>query len=296
MNNKNELLIILENVGSAYVVKIRRCISNDSQPNFNAFIFVSLIKIIDMGIFEDQTERRISVQSGFPAILDLAPIESVPPPSVTWQGEEGPLNYDIKYAETTKNQLIILCADEEDQKAYRARAINTQLGKEENSAFTHLNVSGNPYTEIAPEIIVHPENLKLVRGEQVAHLQCIANARPLHELETLWMKDGILIENSGVSHTLNDPWNRTLALLTANLTHTGQYMCQVRLRSGGFPTVTSTATVQVLEPPTFFAPLRSETLGDYGCTVVVACDVIGEPAPHVTWFRNSEALDLSSDR
>lgn len=249
-----------------------------------------------MGIFEDQTERRISVQSGFPAILDLAPIESVPLPSVTWQGEEGQLNYDIKYAETTKNQLIILCADEKDQKAYRARAINTQLGKEENSAFTHLNVSGNPYTEIAPEIIVHPENLKLVRGEQVAKLQCIANARPLHELETLWMKDGILIENSGVSYTLDDPWNRTLALLTANLTHMGQYMCQVRLRSGGFPTVTSTATVQVLEPPTFFAPLRSETLGDYGCTVVIACDVIGEPAPHVTWFRNSEALDLSSDR
>lgn len=249
-----------------------------------------------MGIFQDQTERRVSVQSGFPAILDLAPLESVPPPSVSWQGEEGPLNYDIKYAETNRNQLIILAADEDDQKAYRARAINTQLGKEENSAFIHLNVTGNPHTEIAPEIIVHPENLQLIRGEQVAQLQCIANARPLHELETLWMKDGILIENSGVSHTLNDPWNRTLALLTANLTHTGEYMCSVRLRSGGFPTVTSTAHVTVLEPPTFFVPLRSETLGDYGEQVLLACDVIGEPAPHVTWFRNAEAVDLSGDR
>lgn len=249
-----------------------------------------------MGIFEDLTERHVSVQSGSPAILDLAPIESIPSPSVSWQGEEGPLNYDIKYAETTKNQLVILSADEDDRKAYRARAINTQLGKEENSAFIHLNVTGNPYTEIAPEIIIHPESLNLVRGEQVAQLQCIANARPLHELETLWMKDGILIENSGISHTLNDPWNRTLALLTANLTHTGQYMCQVRLRSGGFPTVTSTASVRVLEPPTFFTALRSETLGDYGATVIVACDVIGEPSPHVTWFRNAEALDLSSDR
>lgn len=251
-----------------------------------------------MGNFEDITERRVSVESGHPAILDLPPIESIPPPSVTWQDEEHPLKFDIKYAETLKNQLIILSVDESDAKSYRARAINTQLGKEENSAFIHLNVSGiDSYDgEIAPEIIVHPENLRLVRGEQVSQLQCIANARPLHELETLWLKDGILIENTGIAHTLDDPWNRTLTLLTANLTHTGQYTCQVRLRSGGFPTVTSTATVTVQEPPTFFSSLRTETLGEYGSTLVIPCDVIGVPTPHITWFRNADALDMTSER
>lgn len=264
--------------------------------SYNHF-FLRLL-FIDMGNFEDLTERRVSVESGHPAILDLPPIESIPPPSVTWQDEEHPLKFDIKYAETLKNQLIILSVDESDAKSYRARAINTQLGKEENSAFIHLNVSGiDSYDgEIAPEIIVHPENLRLVRGEQVSQLQCIANARPLHELETLWLKDGILIENTGIAHTLDDPWNRTLALLTANLTHTGQYTCQVRLRSGGFPTVTSTATVTVQEPPTFFSPLRTETLGEYGSTLVIPCDVIGVPTPHITWFRNADALDMTSER
>jgi hypothetical protein len=70
--------------------------------------------------------------------------------------------------------------------------------------------------------------------------------RPLHELEMLWLKDGILIENSGISYTFNDAWNRTLSLVSANLTHTGQYTCQVKLRTGGFPTVTASATVTVL--------------------------------------------------
>lgn len=70
--------------------------------------------------------------------------------------------------------------------------------------------------------------------------------RPLHELETLWMKDGIPIENTGISYSLNDPWNRTLSLVSANLTHTGKYTCQARLRSGGFPTVTADAQVSVL--------------------------------------------------
>lgn len=70
--------------------------------------------------------------------------------------------------------------------------------------------------------------------------------RPLHELEMLWLKDDILIENSGISYTFNDAWNRTLSLVSANLTHTGHYTCQVRLRSVGFPTVTASATVTVL--------------------------------------------------
>lgn len=249
-----------------------------------------------MGIFDDLTERTASVQSGHPAILDLPPIESVPPPSVTWHDEEKPLNYDIKYAETLKNQLVVLSTDESDQKLYRARAINTQIGKEENSAFIHLNVTGDPSTEVAPEIIIHPENLHLVRGEQVSHLQCIANARPLHELETLWLKDGIIVESSGISHTLDDQWNRTLVLLSANLSHTGEYTCQVRLRSGGFPMVTSSATVIVQEPPSFFSPLRSETLGDYGEQIIIACDVIGEPSPKVIWYRDAELLNLSGDR
>jgi len=166
-----------------------------------------------MGIFENTTEGRLTVISGHPAIFDMPAIESVPVPSVMWQSEDGPLIYDIKYAFTQANQLVILSADENDRKGYRAKAINTQLGKEESSAFLYLNVSGDPNIEVAPEIIVRPQDVKVKMGTVVVELQCIANARPLHELETLWLKDGIAVETAGVRHNLNDPWNRTLALL-----------------------------------------------------------------------------------
>lgn len=253
-----------------------------------------------MGIFEDLTERRVSVVAGQPAVLSLPPIESVPTPSVQWQTEMGPLNYDIKYAVTLDNQLIILNTDDEDQKAYRARVLNPQLGKEENSGFIHLIVTPavnlDSSVEILPEIIVHPKSMMLVRGQKVAELQCIANARPLYQLETLWMKDGVLIEHSGVQFTLNDPWNRTLALLNANLTHSGQYGCHVRLKSGNYENVVSMATIRVMEPPAFFTPVRGETLGDYGAKIMLPCDVVGDPPPYVTWFRNAEALDLTAGR
>lgn len=255
-----------------------------------------VLNFTDMGVFEDLAEGRMSVQSGQPAIFNLPPIESEPAPTVTWQTEEGSLNYDIKYAVTEQNQLIILSADESDRKAYRAIAINPQLGKEENSPYIHLNVTGDPYTELAPEIIVHPRDLSVQKGAEVTKLECIANARRLHELETLWMKDGIAIENSGVQYTIYDPWNRTLALISANLTHSGNYSCQVRLRSGGFEPIVSEAIVTVHDPPTFFTPMRAETLGEYGNQVILPCDVVGIPVPKVTWYKNAQKVDVSGER
>ncbi|XP_054086564.1 protein sidekick isoform X3 [Zeugodacus cucurbitae] len=271
-----------------------QCIAkNDAGSIFSEKID---IEVAYMGIFENTTLGHLTVTSGHPAIFDLPPIESQPPPLVMWQTVDGPLNYDIKYAETKSNQLIILSADENDRKAYRARAINTQLDKEENSAFIQLNVSGDPYVEVAPEIVVHPQDMKVKRGEQVAVLECIANARPLHELETLWLKDGIPIENAGVPHTLNDPWNRSLSLLSANLTHSGEYTCQVRLRSGGYDTVTVSAKVEVLEPPTFFTQMRTETFGEFGALVTLPCDVVGDPMPVVKWYKNAESVDTNDGK
>ncbi|KAM7347893.1 sidekick cell adhesion molecule isoform 5-T5 [Cochliomyia hominivorax] len=271
-----------------------KCIAkNDAGSIFSEKIDVV---VAHMGTFNNITEGRLTVVSGHPAIFDLPDIDSTPIPSVTWQTVEGPLNYDIKYAFTKANQLIILSTDEVDRRSYRARAFNTQLGKEENSAFIHLNVSGDPYIEVPPEIIVHPQDMKLKRGEQVAELQCIANARPLHELETLWFKDGIPIENAEIAHTLNDPWNRSLALLSVNLTHSGEYTCQVRLRSGGYKILTSTAKVEILEPPSFFTQMRQETFGDLGALVTLPCDVIGDPQPTVTWFRNAEPIDYQNEK
>ncbi|XP_046867554.1 protein sidekick, partial [Drosophila willistoni] len=267
-----------------------QCIAkNDAGSIFSE---KSTVVVAYMGIFENITEGRLSVISGHPAIFDMPIIESVPAPSVVWQSEDGPLSYDIKYAFTSpSNQLIILSADENDRKGYRARAINTQLGKEEISAFVHLNISGDPYVEVAPEIIVRPQDMKVKLGTGVVELQCIANARPLHELETLWLKDGLAVETAGVRHTLNDPWNRTLALLQANSSHSGEYTCQVRLRSGGYDTVSASAKIQILEPPAFFTPTRAETYGDFGGQVQLPCDVVGEPAPQVQWYRNAESVE-----
>lgn len=71
--------------------------------------------------------------------------------------------------------------------------------------------------------------------------------RSLYHLETLWFKDETPIESSGVGHTFNDLWNRTLSLLNADPSHAGRYSCQVSTKSArSTPPVTAVANVTIL--------------------------------------------------
>lgn len=73
-----------------------------------------------MGIFQNSSENTVVfVSYGDAAILNLPPIDSNPPPSVIWQDENGRLRFDRKYAITENHQLVILSANQEDEKAYR---------------------------------------------------------------------------------------------------------------------------------------------------------------------------------
>ena len=53
----------------------------------------------------------------------------------------------------------------------RARATNTQLGQEERSAFTYLEVYGDNGPDVPPEIIVAPKDTTIVKGTALTELQ-----------------------------------------------------------------------------------------------------------------------------
>ena len=114
----------------------------------------------------------------------------------------------------------------------RARATNTQIGQEENSGYTFLEVYGEDGADVPPEIVVPPRDKTVVRGTTLSELHCIANARPLHALEILWFKDGRPIDEVGVPFSFNDLWNRTLSLFEADFKHQGVYTCQARMTTG----------------------------------------------------------------
>lgn len=59
--------------------------------------------------------------------------------------------------------------------------MNPQIGREEYSAFVRLMVTGDAPAEIAPEIVVKPTDMHVVKGEAAVDLHCIANARYAHD-------------------------------------------------------------------------------------------------------------------
>ena len=215
------------------------------------------LSVAYMTPFDPLAMTRMRVKMGHSALFSFPNISSEPVPSVTWQSDDNTLLYGTKYATTADNKLVILNVDEGDEKKYRARATNTQLGRGENSGYIGLEVDTSQVTDVSPEIIVAPVDTVMTRLTPVTGLQCIANARPLYELELLWLKDGQPIEQSGVPYryrlhasflrclceflfhffmifitihfSFNDLWNRTLSLISADFVHDGVYTCQVRL-------------------------------------------------------------------
>lgn len=242
--------------------------------------------------FESMKESVIHVRSGRGVILNVSNIVSVPVPSVSWETNANTIKNGIKHFLTSKNQLVILSVDDEDSRnGYRAKATNTQIGKELTGAFTYLNVTGDQFSEIGPEIIVPLENQRVVKGKSF-EFECIANARPLYEIETLWFKDDVPIEKTGLAYSL-EWWNRTLVLLSVDSSNKGSYECRVIMKTGGFEVESSKASLTVLEPPQFKSSARMEFTAEYFSKLELPCEVSGFPEPFVTWFRNAEAIDLS---
>ena len=76
------------------------------------------------------------------------------------------------------------------------------MAQEEESPYIYLEVFGEQAgnVDVSPEIIVAPQDTTMVQGSQ-SSLQCIANAKPLEQLEIIWLKDGVNIEHAGVFYT-----------------------------------------------------------------------------------------------
>lgn len=287
----------------AVFYKISNAAKNDSgsyqciAKNDLGMIFSekSEVVVAFMEDFRDMNERVVSVESGRSVILDMNEVNSVPSPSAIWEGNNGLIRNDLKHFITQNNQLIILSIESEDARSgYRARATNTQIGKEIIDSFIYLNVTGNEKAEIGPEIILPLKDQKVVRGKTIA-LECVANARPLYEVEINWYFNGMPIENSELDYA-PELFNRKLNLLSVDETFHGDYECRAQMKTGGYEIKSSKAKLTVIEPPQFESLIHDEMTGEYFSRIDIPCVVTGQPEPFVTWFENTEAIDLSSGK
>ncbi|KAK8382212.1 hypothetical protein O3P69_015266 [Scylla paramamosain] len=272
-----------------------RCVARNSAGAI--FTPKTSFAVAYMSGYNSTEDTTVTVRVGQAAVLSLPPLDSYPPPSVTWMADDGTFLHGIKYATAEPNsRFVILSTEASDMKTYSARITNTQLGIEEVSGGFTLVVEGEEAgEEVAPTIIVPPTNTTIIKDSSIAQLQCIANARPMYQLQTLWFKDDVPIEHSGITFSFNGLWNRTLSLLHADLHYAGLYRCQVRLLTSIDEPLQAEAHVTIHERPRLTKPLPVETYADLGKTLTIACSVAGTPLPYMSWFRDAANVNTLHD-
>lgn len=73
-----------------------------------------------MSAYNTTEESTLTVPPGQAAVLSLPPVDSYPPPSVSWMADDGSLLYGIKYATTEPdNRFVILSTETTDMKTYK---------------------------------------------------------------------------------------------------------------------------------------------------------------------------------
>ncbi|XP_053910908.1 netrin receptor DCC isoform X2 [Cuculus canorus] len=157
-------------------------------------------------------------------------------------------------------------------------------------AILHPCVSGSQmgaFTSL--RFSVEPSDAVTVRGSDVL-LECRAESHPANPVTVKWKKDGVFF-NLAVDERRRQFPNGSL--LIQNVVHSrhhkpdeGLYQCEASLEGIG-AIVSRAAKVTVAGPLRFLSQTESLTafIGD---TVLLKCDVVGEPSPVVRWQRNQE--------
>ncbi|XP_077202911.1 netrin receptor DCC isoform X3 [Paroedura picta] len=157
-----------------------------------------------------------------------------------------------------------------------------------------LQVSGTQVKGFTTlRFLIEPSDAVTMRGGNIL-LNCTADSdRGLPVIK--WKKDGVFL-NLAVDERRQQFSNGSL--LIQNIVHSrhhkpdeGLYQCEASLEGVG-AVVSRSAKVSVAGPLRFLSQTDSVTAFT-GDTVLLKCEVIGEPMPTVHWQRNQEDLTLN---
>ncbi|CAH3163905.1 unnamed protein product [Pocillopora meandrina] len=138
-----------------------------------------------------------------------------------------------------------------------------------------------------PEIITHPKNFTIEEGLPMT-LFCNATGNPPPTLS--WTKDGSPLNDTQAITFSGD--NETLFIASINRSESGNYRCVARNGLGN--DLSNPAKVDVQFAPEIVENPKDVTIVE-GEDVVFSCTVDGNPSPRVTWTKNEEKLNTTTN-
>ncbi|KAK0423255.1 hypothetical protein QR680_008049 [Steinernema hermaphroditum] len=212
-----------------------------------------------------------------------------PEPKITWYKDEQPIEADGSHIVTRREEkgqytMIINQARLEDVGTYSCRATN-EFGMAESKASFGVQ-----------EVLEAPEfkdTLKAleVKESETAEMSVTVAGRP--EPEVTWYKDSqpIQIDGSHLVEKKDSEGHHTLIIKDARLEDVGTYSCKAVNKAGTAESKASFGVQEVVEAPEFTDALRPIEVRESE-TAEMSVTVAGRPEPEVTWYKDSQPVQI----
>ncbi|KAK0177708.1 hypothetical protein PV328_001733 [Microctonus aethiopoides] len=257
-------------------------------------------------------DRR--VQATYPVRLTCQ-VTGCPEPEVTWYKYREEIyshdNVAIWNDEAHFHTLEISRSTIDDSGIYMARAKNAYGSV---TCRCHLVVDKGIRAYIAPEFLGHLDSFYTVKAGSELRMTAQVEAYPT--VGITWHRDGHRLRPSrDVIMTLNHDGTVELALAHVTLRDAGLYCCTANNEVGqaesstrvtvletndtknsnqSMPEVIETSDIPYSKAPLFVTkPLSTEAFE--GDTVIILCEVVGDPKPEVIWLRDFLRPDYYKD-
>ncbi|KAL3875338.1 hypothetical protein ACJMK2_033296 [Sinanodonta woodiana] len=242
-------------------------------------------------------------------VIQLPPINSVPELTITWFRNITVLNNEGLRNQVTLNQSLVLLGQEmsDSGSLYKAAALNGITGKIVETSIYNVTIIGqdNLPLYISPVIVVPMKDASVKRGDTKISFECIASAKPMDNIQTIWYKvngsNRIPIVNNQDKYILSHIKNRTLTIKVPDNDDAGIYECEVSLMQNdqqitGTRKALDRATLFVSVNPLITTQFPNDISKDFGDRVVIPCRAIGPPQPTIHWLFNGLEIQNDSNR
>ncbi|XP_060069782.1 hemicentin-1-like [Ylistrum balloti] len=206
-----------------------------------------------------------------------------PPPKIYWRKEDGTIvTMKGRFTQLPTGSLSITNLKMGDQGRYTC-VVQNEFGMRDISAY--LTVTGI----VRPVIAFTNPFIEVIEGSDV-ELNCMllrGNPKPILN----WIKDGMVVQPSA---RVTRPFNNTVLIGDIQQDMEGDYQCVASNVAGNS---TYTVTVDVLVPPTLRSDDEMDTQDRFsvieGDSIILPCNVDGDPPPRVTWFKDGNEILLT---
>ncbi|XP_061642375.1 leucine-rich repeats and immunoglobulin-like domains protein 2 isoform X1 [Phyllopteryx taeniolatus] len=232
-------------------------------------------------------ETSVALRGNNVTLTCVASSSSDSPMSTAWR-KDGEVLYDAEvqnYARYQEGELIyttvlhLLNVNFTDEGRYQCVVSNHFGANYSNRAKLTVNE--------LPSFLKTPMDLTIRTGT-MARLECAAEGHPLPQIA--WQKDGgtdFPAARERRMHVMPD--DDIFFIANVKTEDMGVYSCTAQNAAGSLST---NATLTVLETPSFMRPLEDRTVAR-GETAVLQCIAGGSPAPRLNWTKDDGPLVLT---